>query len=428
MPRSTSGSRPRSEKVTFTGSQGHRLAGRLELPDGEPCATALFAHCFTCGADVVAASRISAELVARGMAVLRFDFTGLGSSDGDFANTDFSSNVADLIAAADMLAGRGRAPSVLIGHSLGGAAVLSAAPRMSGVRAVVTIEAPSDPAHLVGLFGESTVDVIRAEGTAEVTLAGRKFTIRREFLDDISSQNLRDSVSRLDAALLVLHSPIDEIVSVDHARRIYEAARHPKSFVALDGADHLLTRRADARYVADLVAAWVSRYLPEVTTSGPPAVGGRRAGDHQELPPGEVIVSESGPGDYTQRVVAGTHNFTADEPLGIGDDLGPSPYDLLLAGLGACTSMTLRMYAQRKELSLDHVSVTLTQERIHAQDCECSEQRPCRITEIRRRIELTGELDEAQRDRLRYIADRCPVHRTLTGEIRVRTELVEAGE
>lgn len=428
------------ERVTFTGSQGAQLAGRLELPDGEPCAVGLFAHCFTCGADVVAASRISAGLVARGMAVLRFDFTGLGSSEGDFANTDFSSNVADLVAAADMLRDRYRAPSVLVGHSLGGAAVLSAASLIPEVAAVVTLAAPSDPAHVTGLLGESTLDVIRTEGNAEVTLAGRSFTVRREFLDDISTQRLEESIRGLDAALLVLHSPVDQIVGVDHARRIYQAARHPKSFVALDGADHMLTRPDDAAYVAGLVAAWVSKYLPDghgpasavspVSAGDPVSVespGDRDPGGagRDPLPAGRVVVSESGPGTYTQRVLTGTHELLADEPIGTGDDQGPSPYDLLLAGLGACTSMTLRMYAQRRDLPLEHVSVTLDQQRIHAEDCVDLEGRPCRITEIRTRIELTGDLDDAQRDKLAYIAGRCPVHRTLTGEIRIETELVE---
>lgn len=401
-------------RVTFTGSQGAELAGRLEFPPGEPRSVALFAHCFTCGKDVVAASRISAGLVAEGMAVLRFDFTGLGSSDGDFENTDFSSNVSDLVAAAAMLRREYRAPSVLVGHSLGGTAVLSAAQRIPEVAAVVTIEAPSDPGHVAGLFADDTLEVIETRGEAEVTLAGRSFTIRREFLEDVATQRLDDSIANLDAALLVLHSPTDQIVSVDHARRIYEAARHPKSFVALDGADHMLTDRGDATYVARLVAAWASRYVP---VSG----GGE---ERESLPEGQVVVAESGPGAYTQRVLAGTHDFTADEPIGVGDDEGPSPYDLLLAALGACTSMTLRMYAQRRKLPLEHVSVTLSQQRRHAEDCKDSEGRPCSITVIERRIELIGDLDEEQRAKLAEIADKCPVHRTLTGEIRVDTELV----
>lgn len=418
-------------RVTFAGSQETELAGRLELPAGEPRAVALFAHCFTCGKDVVAASRISAGLVAEGMAVLRFDFTGLGSSDGDFENTDFSSNVGDLVAAAAMLRKEYRAPSVLVGHSLGGTAVLSAAERIPEVTAVVTIGAPSDPGHVAGLFADDTLEVINTRGEAEVTLAGRPFMIRREFLEDVATQRLEDSISNLDAALLVLHSPTDQIVSVDHARRIYGAARHPKSFVALDGADHMLTDRADATYVAGLIAAWVSRYLPvsggpDGADSGAGSVESPGSGSGREpLPEGQVVVAESGPGAYTQRVLAGTHDFIADEPIGVGDDRGPSPYDLLLAALGACTSMTLRMYAQRRKLPLEHVSVTLTQERRHAEDCKDPEGRPCSITVIERRIELIGDLDAAQRKKLAQIADKCPVHRTLTGEVCVETELVD---
>lgn len=414
-------------RVTFAGSQGTELAGRLELPAGEPRAVALFAHCFTCGKDVIAASRISAGLVAEGMAVFRFDFTGLGSSDGDFENTDFSSNVGDLVAAVAMLRQEYRAPSVLVGHSLGGTAVLSAAERIPEVTAVVTIAAPSDPEHVAGLFADDTLEVIATRGEAEVALAGRPFMIRREFLEDVAAQRLEDSIANLDAALLVLHSPTDQIVSVDHARRIFEAARHPKSFVALDGADHMLTDRADVTYVSGLVAAWVSRYVPAAGGSDGGGAEVDRSGSsrrQEPLPEGRVVVAESGPGLYTQRVLAGTHGFTADEPIGVGDDNGPSPYDLLLASLGACTSMTLRMYAQRKKLPLERVSVTLTQQRHHAEDCRDPEGRPCSITVIERRIELIGDLDEAQRRKLAEIADRCPVHRTLTGEIRVETELV----
>lgn len=412
-------------RVTFAGSQGTELAGRLELPVGEPRAVALFAHCFTCGKDVVAASRISAGLVAQGMAVLRFDFTGLGSSDGDFENTDFSSNVGDLVAAAAMLRREYRAPSVLVGHSLGGTAVLSAAERIPEVTAVVTIEAPSAPGHVVGLFADDTLEVINTRGKAEVTLADRSFTIRREFLEDVATQSLEDSIANLDAALLVLHSPTDQIVSVDHARRIYEVARHPKSFVALDGADHMLTDRGDATYVAGIIAAWVTRYVP--APGGPVGATGsvdRSCGEHgsEPLPEGQVVVAESGSGTYTQRVLAGSHAFIADEPIGVGDDNGPSPYELLLSALGACTSMTLRMYAQRKGLPLEHVSVTLTQELRHSEDCEDPEGRPGSITVIERRIELIGDLDDEQRNKLAQIADKCPVHRTLTGEIRVETE------
>ncbi|MFP3906097.1 MAG: alpha/beta fold hydrolase [Acidimicrobiales bacterium] len=400
-------------KLTFAGAQGTELAARLDLPPHPPRAIALFAHCFTCGKDIAAATRISAGLVAEGFGVLRFDFTGLGSSQGEFANTNFSSNVGDLVAAADMLRDRYQAPNLLVGHSLGGAAVLAAAQQIPEVAAVVTIAAPSDPAHVSGVFADADLRSINEQGEAEVTLAGRAFRVQRQFLEDISNQHLGDAIGRLDAALLVLHSPIDELVSVDHARRIYEMARHPKSFVSIDGANHLLTDRRDATYVARTIATWASRYLPDAAAPTSP-------------PEGHVVVEETDLGSFAQRVNAGHHTFVADEPIGVGDDTGPTPYDLLLAGLGACTSMTLRMYAQRKSLPLDHVRVTLTHERRHADDCADPARPTCSVSVIERQIELIGDLSADQRSKLAEIADKCPVHRTLEGEVRVETELVSA--
>lgn len=399
-----------AEKITFPGSQGESLDARLDLPPTAPHAIALFAHCFTCGKDIAAATRISAGLVAEGFGVLRFDFTGLGSSEGEFANTNFSSNVADLVAAADMLRDRYEAPTLLIGHSLGGAAVLAAAPRIDEVQAVVTIAAPSEATHVQHLFSDDDLASIARDGEAEVSLAGRSFRVQQQFIEDISEQNLTDSIRRLDAALLVLHSPIDELVSVDHARRIYEAARHPKSFVSLDGADHLLTKRPDSAYVARILSAWGSRYLPV------------HDDDAGERPPaGVVLVEEIDADRFSQRITAGSHSFVADEPRGTGDDLGPNPYDLLLAGLGACTSMTLRMYARRKDLPLDGVRVTLSHERTHSDDCADPDDAACKIERIERHVELRGDLSDRDRKVLGAIADRCPVHRTLEGDLRIET-------
>lgn len=394
------------------GSQGHELAGRLDLPPGEPAAIALFAHCFTCGKDIAAASRISAGLVAEGFGVFRFDFTGLGSSEGEFANTNFTSNVDDLVAAADMLRARHQAPSLLVGHSLGGAAVLAATARIPEVTAVATIAAPADPAHVSSVFTEDALRDIKEQGEAHVDLAGRPFRITRQFLDDIGGQRLDAAVSTLGAALLVMHSPVDTLVGVDNARRLYMSARHPKSFISLDGADHLLTSRRDSAYVARVLAAWSSRYVAQPS---PEEVAG------PERREGEVVVEEADTGDFTQTVYAGRHVFTSDEPIGTGDDLGPTPYDLLLAGLGTCTAMTLRMYARRKGLPLEHVRVTLSHARTHSDDCADPETAPCRVDEISRHVELTGDLDEQQRERLLAIADRCPVHRTLEGDLRVST-------
>jgi len=410
----------RAERFDFPNAQGHQLTGLLESPVGEPTAYALFAHCFTCSMDSRAAKGIAAALAAQGIAVLRFDFTGLGSSEGDFANTDFSSNVEDLLAAADHMRRVRRAPSLLIGHSLGGAAVLAAAGRVPEVEAVATIAAPSDPSHVANLLGPGLTE-ISERGQAEVVLAGRAFCIRREFLDDISEQNLLADVTRLRAALLIMHAPADQVVSVDSASRIFLAARHPKSFVSLDDADHLLSRRADARYAAEVIAAWSQRYIATATTDIATATAPKP--DSAEGPRA-VEVTETGRGTFQQAVTVGPHHLLADEPVEAGGlDTGPSPYDLLLAALGTCTAMTLRLYADRKGLALNGVSVRMRHSKIHATDCASCDTTEGRVDLIERVITLQGDLDEAQRTRLQQIADKCPVHRTLHSEVDIRTEL-----
>ncbi len=396
------------ERVDFANSRGQTLAALLELPDREPVATALFAHCFTCGKDNLAAKRIAETLAQRGIAVLRFDFTGLGMSEGEFADTDFSSNVADLVAAADHLRKTRRAPALLIGHSLGGAAVLAAAARVPEARAVATIAAPSDPGHVTGLFKDQVAE-IRARGEVEVALAGRPFRIRREFLDDVAEQKTIEAVVGLRKALLVLHSPTDDLVGIENASAIFTAARHPKSFVSLSGADHLLGKRADAVYVAEVIAAWSERYLDMVP-------------EPDETPIEGVLVAETRNGKFEQSVVAGSHRYLADEPTSVGGNgSGPSPYEYLLAGLGACTSMTIRLYADLKKIPLGHVSVLLKHDKIHAIDCENCETREGKIDRIEREIRLEGDLSAEQRARLLEIADKCPVHRTLHGEIDIQT-------
>jgi uncharacterized OsmC-like protein/fermentation-respiration switch protein FrsA (DUF1100 family) len=402
------------ERFDFPNPQGETLAALLDRPEGPIRAVALFAHCFTCGKDNKAARLIAQGLKLRGVAVLRFDFTGLGASEGEFANTTFSSNVDDLVAAADHLRTTIGAPAILIGHSLGGAAVLAASHRIAEARAVVTIAAPFDPAHVAGLFGGRTAEIL-SQGEVEVSLAGRPFRIRRALLEDIAEQNLASRIADLHKALLVFHSPTDDTVGVDNASKIFLAAKHPKSFISLSGADHLLRKTSDATYVANVIAAWAERYLDMAadTSDSEPNEAGE---------PGFVLVRETRRGGLQNEVIAGAHHFLADEPVKVGGlDSGPSPYDLLLAALGACTSMTVRLYADRKQWPLKRVMVRLKHGRIYATDCAECETKEGMIDHIDRVITFEGELDAEQRARLMEIADKCPVHRTLTSEVEIKS-------
>jgi len=403
-----------SQRVSFPGSQGGTLAGRLDLPAGPPRAFALFAHCFTCSKDLFTAGRLAAELNAHGIAVLRFDFTGLGDSDGDFASTNFSSNVEDLRLAADWLRQFHRAPQLLVGHSLGGAAVVVVARDIPEVRAVVTIGAPADVTHVVRLMG-AQLPVISEEGYATVAIAGRSFTIRRSFIDDLELHSVEKRIAEIGSALLVLHSPVDNTVGIEHAARLYAAARHPKSFVSLDGADHLLTRRQDAVFAARMIATWAERHLVDENPGAP-----------APQPSAQVVVAETRQGTFLNHVVAGGHHFLADEPVSVGGyDAGPSPYDLLGAALGACSSMTLRMYADRKKMPLDRVTVEISHSKKHAEDCDgCVEGKGTQIDHFHRTVHLEGILDEDQQRALLAIADKCPVHRTLESRAVITTELV----
>jgi uncharacterized OsmC-like protein/alpha/beta superfamily hydrolase len=403
-----------SQAVSFPGAAGNALAARLDLPTGAtPHAFALFAHCFTCSKDTRAATFISEALADAGIAVLRFDFTGLGGSEGDFANTTFSSNVADLIAAAEWLRREHRAPAILVGHSLGGAAVLAAAASIPEALAVATINAPADPAHVTHLFAGKRAE-IDAHGEAEVELAGRKFRIRREFLQDVAEHKLTAAIAALKRALIVFHSPRDDTVSIDNASKIFLTAKHPRSFVSLDDADHVLSRREDGKYVGAVLAAWASRYLPARTANASSPDGPRDV----------VFVREAGAGRFKQEIAIGPHRLFADEPISAGgEDSGPSPYELLAAAIGACTAMTIRLYADSKKLPLERVRVNLRHEKIHASDCSECETREGRIDRVERVIELEGALDEVQRAKLLEIANKCPVHRTLHGEVLVPTRL-----
>jgi putative redox protein len=395
------------KKVEFE-SNGLMLSGALEAPESSVRCYALFAHCFTCGKDVAAASRIARALTREGIAVLRFDFTGLGNSDGDFANTNFSSNLQDLLAASEFLRREYEAPSLLIGHSLGGAAVLAMAAQVPEVKAVVTIGAPHRAEHVVHNFAAS-LDEIREHGEADVSLGGRQFKIQKQFIDDLESYEAV-GIGKLRKALLVMHSPLDDTVNIAEAEKIYVEAKHPKSFVSLDDADHLLTRKADSEYVAATIAGWSSRYLPAAD-----------AGEQLAVSQGHVRVEEKNH-KFTQHVHSDSHYWLADEPQSVGgDNTGPDPYEHLLAALGACTSMTLRMYANRKSLPLDHVSVELKHGRDYNRDCGGCDEKPVQIEVIERTVTLEGDLDAAQRERLLQIADRCPVHRTLHSELEVKT-------
>jgi uncharacterized OsmC-like protein/alpha/beta superfamily hydrolase len=404
----------RREQLRFPGAHGGTLAARLESPVTDPTAYCLFAHCFTCSKDLKAAGWISRALVDRGIAVLRFDFTGVGESEGDFSQTDFSSNLEDLVAAADFLRSHYQAPALLLGHSLGGTAVLAAVERIPEVRAVSTIGAPSDTEHLRDVLIHLSPE-LESRGEAEVDLGGaHRFRIRKQLLEDLAEDHLQGVLHKLHRPLLLFHSPVDNTVGIEHAHRLFEAAKHPKSYISLGMADHLLSRERDARYVGEVLAAWAGRWL------------------EGDMPEGEVLPEAGEQGEVTvteiegfaQKIVARRHLLISDEPVEVGGaDTGAGPYELLLAGLGACTSMTIRMYANRKGIPLEGVRVRLRHAKVHALDCAACETKEGKIDRIDRIIEVLGPLTDEQRARLLEIANKCPVHRTLESEIYIPTRL-----
>lgn len=402
-----------TEKISFRNAHGEKLAAALELPgDQHPLAYAIFAHCFTCGKNIQAAVRICRTLAQEGIAVLRFDFTGLGASEGEFADSNFSSNVADLLQAADFLSQQYASPKLLIGHSLGGAAVLRAAAEIDSVRAVISIAAPADPSHLLHHFAAQQAE-IEQSGEAEVDLGGRPFKVKRQFLDDLRESPLDDRIADLNKALLVMHSPLDQTVSIEHAGRIFKAAKHPKSFISLDTADHLLSDEQDAVYAGKMAANWACRFL-----------GAVRDDPDTDHPDNKVVATlDQG---FRTEIIANGHPLVADEPISVGGtNAGPSPYDLLVASVGACTAMTLRMYADRKKLPLESVRVTLTHQKIHASDCEQCDTEQGKIDRIERDVSIVGNLTSVEKLRLLEIADRCPVHKTLHSEVSIVSRLRE---
>ena len=398
--------------VNFENDTGQELSGVLSLPTGAPRAYALFAHCFTCSKNLKAATNISRSLNEAGIAVLRFDFTGLGQSEGEFADTNFSSNVTDLLAAARYLAEHHEAPAILVGHSLGGTAILQAATSIPSAVAVATIGSPSDPAHVAAMFAGATEE-LEVKGEAEVQLGGRPFTVRQQFLDDLGRHDLLNSTAGLRKALLVMHAPLDAVVAIDNAAALFLAAKHPKSFLSLDNADHLLSREVDSQYAGRVLAAWASRYLP-----GLEADRGLATAENE-------VVARTFINSFHTDLQAGPHMLVADEPVSVGgSNMGPSPYGLLAAALAACTSMTLKMYASLKKLDLASITVRVSHNKVHAKDCMDCESPTGKIDEFQRAISLDGNLSDAERDRLLEIADRCPVHKTLHAETKVRTTLV----
>ena len=406
----------KTERISFRGHNGDILDARMDRPSGQQRATAIFAHCFTCSKDIAAARRISQRLASMGIAVLRFDFTGLGHSEGEFENTHFTSNVEDLLAAANHLREMKQAPCMLIGHSLGGSAVLRAASQLDGIKAVVTLGAPADVSHVLQNFG-SSLEKIKADGVADLTLAGRPFRIKKEFVDDACSHKLKESIASLNAALLIMHAPLDATVSIENASEIFIAAKHPKSFVSLDKADHLLSNTEDANYAAEVIGSWAKRYLGLMQPAAP--IG---------APEGIIRSTEADPEGFMQDVTAGPlFHALADEPISYGGtNKGMSPFQFLSAGLAACTSMTIRMYARRKGWPLDAIHVDVTHNKVHAQDCETCEGMEGKVDHFNRDIHLSGALSDDQRQRLLEIADKCPVHKTLERKSMITSQIARS--
>jgi putative redox protein len=388
----------------FDGSDGRRLSGRLEAPETTPRGWAIFAHCFTCGKDSLAAIRVARALSRAGIGVLRFDFAGAGNSAEVLGGGSFGADGDDLVAASEAMAAAGMPPSLFVGHSLGGAAALAAATRLPGIRGVATIAAPADLSHVLRQFDPVGLDRIMKDGEAEIQLSGRPFVVTRRFIEEIGTHNVEDHAAQLRRPLLVMHAPHDELVGIEHASRIFLAAKHPKSFISLDTADHLLTNADDANYAAILISAWVTHYLPPLVEEIPQAAKAQG-----------VTATETGSGTLQVAIETGGHRIVADEPVAVGGlGSGPSPFELVSAGLAACTVMTMRLYANRKGLPLERARVTVDHFKIAGM---------VPADRFKRTIALEGSLDADQRASLLAIAERCPVDLTLVRGSDVQTRL-----
>ncbi|KAA5828028.1 OsmC family protein [Algibacter amylolyticus] len=403
-----------SLKLSIQNKKGHKLQAFLELPANQkPQHYAIFAHCFTCSSTLSAVRNISRSLTSHGFGVLRFDFTGLGRSEGEFAESHFSANVDDLLAVNAYLKTNYQAPSLLVGHSLGGAAVIVAASKLDNIKAVATVGAPATASHVTHLFSHD-IDEVKEKGEVEVNIGGRPFKINEAFVNDFSKIDLPEITKNLRKPILIMHAPFDSIVGIDNAHKLYHDAHHPKSFVSLDGADHLLSDSKDSRYVGNIIGTWVQRYFVQEDNSMLDTKG-------EQLVAHLNLVEDN----FTTSIQTKKHSFIADEPEHVGgDDFGPSPYDFLSAGLAACTVMTLKMYAQRKKWDLQEVYVYITYSKKHSDDLMLDLDKPKQIDHLQKRLKFVGNLDEKQKARLKEIAAKCPVHKTLTSETVIETEVI----
>lgn len=407
----------KSKKISFRNQFGELLSARIEFPpEGQIKAYAIFAHCFTCGKSQYAARHIARQLALNNIAVLRFDFTGIGESEGAFSETNFTSNISDIEEAAEYLADHYEPASLLIGHSWGGTAALVAAGNLPEIKGVCTIGSPYDPAHIDHLLRDH-LDEINHKGHSHVKLGAKTIKIKRQFLDDISNYSEIGGIENLGKALLIFHSPQDRVVGIQNAAQIFKAARHPKSFLSLDQSDHMLSEKQFVHYTSNMIGNWAEHYL-HIEPETKPSV---------KTP--YQTVSRITDEKYTTQIWSGNHHWIADEPKKAGgDNLGPSPYDMLSAALGTCTAMTLRMYANRKKWDLQEVEVHVENNKEHIEDLSDSDRPTAKIDVFRRYIEIKGDLDKKQMNRLLEIADKCPVHKTLSTSNKIITELVEDNE